>query len=285
MCSIDHNKWAKIFLVALIEHIRNFQGGDKYLTYGKLAKQVGYPEPHTGNIFGKNIGETLDVMGHMFDDIVVDGENIPLIPSLVVNQSKKIPSDGLKEFNSNYPSLSDEKKRDFVSSEYKKIFEFGNRWEKVLTILGINQSKNLSDFEHAKKSNLYNPYGSEGSPEHIALREFVANNPSVIGLDCDARGITEYPLKSGDIVDVVFETSEAVVGVEVKSKRSGTDDIERGLYQCIKYLAVLEAEKKVNDKTADISCILVMEGILAHKLSKIQRCLGIKVCQNISPNA
>ena len=284
MSSIDHEKWAKESLVALIEHIRNFQGGDKYLTYGELAKKVGYPEPHTYNLFGKNIGETLSVMGHMFDDIVVDGENIPLIQSLVVSQKKKIPSAGLKEFNSNYPSLSDGKKRDFVNSEYKKIFEFGTRWEKLLNVLDIHKSNNLSDLEHSEKSNLHNPYGSEGSPEHIALREFVANNPSVIGLDCVASGITEYSLKSGDKVDVVFETSESLVGVEVKSKRSGTDDIERGLYQCIKYKAVLEAENQVNNKTADISCVLVMEGKLTRKLSEIQSKLDVRVFQNISHN-
>ena len=141
MNKINHEKWAKVLLAFLVEHIQNFQGGDKYLTYGELAQRVSYPKPHTGNLFGKNIGKTLGVMGHMFDDLVIDGQSIPLIQSLVVSQNKKLPSDGLKEFASTYPNLSDEKKKDFVNLEYEKIFRFGNRWEKILADLDIAKDK------------------------------------------------------------------------------------------------------------------------------------------------
>jgi len=132
MNTINHEYWARKILVYLVRRVRNFQGGEKFVTYGELAREISYPEPHTGNLFGKNIGKTLGVMGHLFDDIVVDGEKVPLIQALVVNQSQKLPSDGLKEFNSTYPKLSVQKKRDFVQSEYRRIFEFGSRWEKVL---------------------------------------------------------------------------------------------------------------------------------------------------------
>lgn len=280
---IDHEQWAKRFLLALVTHVRDFQGGDKYLTYGKIAKKVGYPEPYTGNLFGKNIGDTLGVMGHMFDDLVIDGESIPLIQSLVVSQKKKLPSDGLKEFYSTYPSLPDEKKRDFVHSEYGRIFDFGTRWEQVLAALEIQPSDELPPSGGDGRTGRHNSYGSEGSPEHVALRDFVSKNPSVIGLDFHGPGLTEYPLKSGDSVDVVFETADAVIGVEVKSKRSGTDDIERGLYQCVKYSAVLEAETKVNKSDAQTRCVLVIEGTLPLRLSRIRNTLRLDVFQNISP--
>ena len=277
----DHEKWAEIILVYLVEHIKNFQGGNKYVTYGELANNVGYPLPYTGNLFGRNIGTTLSVMGHMLDKLVIDVENVPLIQSLVVNQNKKLPSDGLKEFSSTYPCLSDQKKKDFVNLEYGKIFQFGARWEKVLIELGFVPINNVSVAPRNNITGLYNPYGSEGSPEHIALRNFIAKNPSVIGIG--GRGITEYPLKSGDKVDVVFETSNSIIGVEVKSRRSGTDDIERGLFQCIKYCAVLIAESKVNKNMIDVRCILVLEDILPAELIKVKNSLGITVFENVSP--
>jgi len=279
----DHEKWAKIILAALVERTKNFQGGEKYITYGELARQIGYPEPHIGDLFGSNIGKTLGTLGHMFDGVVIDGETIPLIQSLVVSKTKKLPSDGLKEFDRTYPSLSKEEKRDFVNLEYDRIFRFGERWERVLEKLGIPNTR--SSISTIKENSLYNPYGSEGSPEHKALIDFIAANPTAIGIHHDnLKKVTEYPLRSGDKIDLVFETSDSIIGIEVKSKRSGIDDLERGLYQCVKYAAVLEATNKVENKIKNVSCLLVLEGELTNKLKKVQKILGITVYPNISSN-
>lgn len=280
MSTVDHEEWARTILVYLVKYIQSFQGGNKYITYGQLAKEVDYPEPHIGNLFGSNIGKTLGVMGHLFDNIVVDGQNIPLIQVLVVGQANKLPSDGLKEFDSTYPNLSNEKKRDFVYAEYEKIFDFGNRWEQVLEKLKIKPFDNI-EYPGTKQHGLYNPYGGEGSPEHIALRDFIANNPSVVGLNTDKKGITEYPLKSGDKIDVVFELEDEIIGVEVKSRRSGVDDLERGLFQCVKYAAVLDAENKIGGRNTSTHCMLVIEDSLSNQLLRIQKILNIDVHQNI----
>ncbi len=278
---MDHAMWAKELLAALVGHIRNFNGGHKYITYGSLAGQVGYPAPHTGNLFGSNIGKTLGVMGHMFDNVVIDGEKVPLIQALVVSQGKKLPSDGLKEFNKTYPQLSDEKKKDFVATEYQKIFQFGDRWEKVLEELGIQIPFSPRLPGNSGNKCLYNPYGGEGSPEHIALRDYISRNPLVVGLPAGTTGITEYPLKSGDYIDVAFETEDSVLGVEVKSRRSGNDDHERGLYQCIKYSAVLAAESNAGGTGKKTSCVLVLEGELSSRLRRVQRDLDVQVYEKI----
>jgi len=68
MSTVDHEEWARTILVYLVKYIQSFQGGNKYITYGQLAKEVDYPEPHIGNLFGSNIGKTLGVMGHLFDN-------------------------------------------------------------------------------------------------------------------------------------------------------------------------------------------------------------------------
>ena len=280
--NIDHTKWAKLALKALVNHIKNFKGGKKYLTYGELAKQINYPLPHSGNLFGSNIGKTLGTMGHLFGDMIIDGEQVPLIQVLVVSSSSKLPSDGLKEFNNTYPTLSKKKKRDFALLEYHRAFEFGNRWEKVLQELGIDEDDRSPE---QKRSKRYNPYGSEGSPEHIRLRDYIADHPNVIGLDKILKGKVEYPLKSGDSIDVAFELNEQIVGVEVKSLRSGTDDLERGIFQCIKYKAVLEAENNIEGTNKTSNCILVLEGSLTKSLKRVSRKLGVKVFENISPSA
>jgi hypothetical protein len=276
----EHTYWAKEILGFLVNHVRDFKGGDKFITYGMVAKADDYPAPHTGNLFGNNIGKTLSVMGHMFDSMNIDGVSVPMIQALVVGSNTKLPSVGLKEFNPTYEFLTADKKKDFFQSECRKIFEFGDRWEEVLNRLGIKKSEK-SEENKKKTGGLYNPYGSEGSPEHRDLRDYIAANPSKIGISIDVKGITEYPLKSGDSIDVVFEDDNSVVAVEVKSERSGNDDIERGLYQCIKYAEVLKAEDRVNKKSREISCVLVLAEGFPSKLKKIRNILGITVHAHI----
>lgn len=276
----EHTYWAKKILGFLVNHVCDFKGGDKFITYGKVAKAVGYPAPHTGNLFGSNIGKTLSVMGHMFDTMNVDGVSVPMIQALVVGSNTKLPSVGLKEFNPTYKFLTADKKKDFFQAECRKIFEFGDRWEEVLNRLGIDNPKKVVK-GYKKTGGLYNPYGSEGSPEHRALRDYIAANPAKIGISIKAKGITEYPLKSGDSIDVVFEDDSVVFAVEVKSERSGNDDIERGLYQCIKYEEVLKAEDRVHKKSREISCVLVLADSLPFKLRKVRNILDITVHENI----
>ncbi len=281
MTQIEHEFWAKQILSFLVKHVINFKTGYKYIPYSELASLINYPEPHTGNLFSSNIGMTLGTMGHLFDKIISDGhfESIPLIQALVVSKTDSLPSDGLKEFDPTYPNLSKEKKRDFIKNEYDNIFSFGNNWIEVCKLLDVKLDDDL--IKHSK--NLFNPFGPEGSPEHRKLRDYIATNPSLVNVfECN-KGITEYPLKSGDKIDVLFEESKMITAVEVKSKRSGYDDIERGIYQCIKYRAVLIAENKVNKTSKPVHAILVTEDIVPDFLKKTSDLLGITLYEKIIP--
>ena len=84
--------------------------------------------------------------------------------------------------------------------------------------------------------------GGEGD-EHRMLKEWVENHPEVVKEEYFGNPTcSEFHLKSGDWVDVaIFLPSGAIVAVEVKSRISNDADLERGVYQCIKYGAVIEA--------------------------------------------
>lgn len=275
----EHINFAKKAMVNLVGRVLHYEGGSKWITYGELAAEIGYPLPHTGNLFGLNIGKTLGVMGHLFDPIAIDGESVPMLQALAVGSSNKLPSNGLHEFEKTYKDLSTDKKRDFVQCEYAKIFNFGLNWNQVLEALGVDDVDVGRD--QPRQGRRYNPYGSEGSPEHIALRDWVIANPAFFDLPEGTVGLPEYPLKSGDQVDVVFTKDEiALLGVEVKSWRSDRDDLQRGIFQCIKYKAVLTAEATASNKSAVIDCLLVAEGSLGTTLSQLKSKLGVKVIPN-----
>lgn len=276
MTTIDHEHWAREILKYLVAHVKRFHGGSKYIHYGELAKAINYPPPYLGSAFASNIGHTLGNMGHLIENVVIDGERPPYIQALVVAVGSNLPGDGIKEFYSDYPNLPNAKKRDLIFAEYQRIFEFGSRWETLLSELSIK-----ADEIEIKKNNhsLHNPYGSEGSPEHRALRDYVFEHPEIFEVKPDDK-FREYPLKSGDSIDVMFEMSDEIIGVEVKSIRSGDDDLERGIYQCIKYRAVLESENLVSGVTKTVKCFLVLEGSLSRKLSRISEKLGVKVLES-----
>jgi len=281
MTEYDHINEAKKCLAYLVKRLDNYNGEDKFITYGNLAKSIDYPEPHKGSHFGKRIGETLGVMGHLFDSINIPDwkGSIPYIQAMVVAQNTKLPSDGLKEFKPDYPNFSTEKKRDYIKHEYQRIFEFGERWNFVLENLMIKPEGDLVVSQNIKIKKLFNPFGSEGSPEHKKLRDYIAVHPELIGFREELKGITEYPLKSGDSVDVVFMNEDKVLGVEVKSKRSGEDDHERGIFQCIKYREVLKSEDKIKNLNREIDCILVHEEELTNKLDRVKIKLKVETMQ------
>lgn len=95
--------------------------------------------------------------------------------------------------------------------------------------------------------------------------------------------ITELPLPSGDSLDVSFDAKKNWVGVEVKSAISPESDIVRGLFQCVKYRAVMEAVQIADGRPQNVRALLVLESTLPASLIALRNLLGIEVLENITP--
>lgn len=126
--------------------------------------------------------------------------------------------------------------------------------------------------------------GGGESENHRRLKEFVAAHPEAIGLPKGTpKGTPEYPLPSGDSLDVFFEHADTWVGVEVKSALSDEADMVRGLFQCVKYQAVMEAVQRAKTLLQNARTILVLEGKLPSRLLPLKNILGVEVAESISP--
>lgn len=117
--------------------------------------------------------------------------------------------------------------------------------------------------------------------EHKALKEYVLKHPELVGALTGEVGQAEYSLRSGDKLDVYFPASK--IAVEVKSKISNDEDIERGLFQCVKYKATLDAMDKVDGITPQNKVVLVLGGKMEKPHKKVQKKLGITVIENVKP--
>ena len=129
--------------------------------------------------------------------------------------------------------------------------------------------------------------GARGGPgegeAHRILKEYIWENPLSVGINLKgARAEIERNLPSGDKIDVSFENRTSWIGVEAKSDQSSEDDIRRGLYQCVKYRAVIEAYCAVEGIERNIRVLLALGGPFPQSLLREKNVLGIEVIDEIA---
>ena len=107
-------------------------------------------------------------------------------------------------------------------------------------------------------------------------------HPEEFGAPADCTSEIEKLLKSNDEIDVWFMVPSEQLAVEVKSVRSNDLDLSRGIFQCVKYKAVLEAEARCAGSTPTIRTLLVSEKPLPKECARQAELLGIRV-QVIDP--
>ena len=207
------------------------------------------------------------------------GEDIPTLNALCKNSSTHLPSTGFSYVYPNYDGMTKEEKQIFVAGLNQKAIEY-KRWDWVLQELEVKPAITITDDELLKISKPIYGSGGEGK-EHKALKEYIAFHPSSIGLSNVSAFDTEHILPSGDRLDVYFELKDGSrVAVEVKPSTSPDDDITRGIFQCVKYKAVMEAVRKVISGDYDVLTILVCGGLMSGQNKQLAEDLGVEYMDN-----
>lgn len=235
----SEQEYARRSLQQLVAHVRDHQSGlIEPIFYSELAFRIERFTKH-GDGHGHGVGRILGVMGHMLQEVEIGwGEPIPHIQSLVVNKAgalKGLPDEGIKEFWDEYPQLTRQEKANKANSEYRKIVAFGTRWDAVL------QQLDLIPVDAGLNNTAGGSGGSKESERHKALKEFVRCHPEILGANSEYEGIVEYAFPTLDQIDVLLKSESRWIGAEVKSSVSDSNpkDYERGIFQAVKYTAVL----------------------------------------------
>ena len=251
---------------------------DQPIDYGSLAVELGMPNARNLNYPLGSIGTTLQQLSALW------GETIPPLQCVVVNKNTGLPGEGIGWFivkAEDFGRLPLNRRRDIVRAELTKVFAYP-RWREVLEALDLPPPPPpVSPDLLARATGLG---GGEGD-QHRALKDWVARHPEVLGLARTATGTTERPLPSGDSLDVSFERADAWVAAEVKSRISGEADMLRGLFQCIKYRAVMEAVLVAAGRPRAARAVLVLETVLPPSLHAVRNALAVEVIEKVSPAA
>ncbi|NCN83245.1 MAG: hypothetical protein GW909_00025 [Sphingomonadales bacterium] len=255
-------------------------GSEKPIYYENLAIELGMPNPRNLDWVLGSIGVSLNELASSKDW----NEAIPHIQSLVINQRQKLPGSGFEGFLaervSEYTQLGLNEKRAYLRGYWLDIFAYPY-WDDVLEAFGLeNSSPQESELIEEAKHDA-GAGGGEG-PEHLALKHHVRDNPTLVGLPITFPvGTEEEPLPSGDRIDVLFKSAKLLLGVEVKSRISNDVDLIRGLFQCVKYRAVMDAERAFERQKFTVDAVLVVGRAFPEHLQPLKNSLGVRVFEVI----
>jgi hypothetical protein len=196
-----------------------------------------------------------------------------------------LPGIGVRERWHGYDLLTRAEKAARVEAEYQRILRFGSQWNDVLAALGMPPCR--VPYVPAVAQVRAGGWGGGESDQHKALKQYVMTHPELFGAggDGDWRATAEYALRSGDEIDVFFKSDRCWIGVEVKSSLSDGNlkDYERGLYQVVKYLAVLSAQARIDRPTAPpaVKVVLALESRIPHALRAVAQALQVHIVDGL----
>lgn len=252
--------------------IRWAKQGQTTNTYLDLSNELGYSRMYALCLGGR-LGRVNDVFKRLKK---LTGESIPSLNVLVKSKKTGLPSDGFGFVYPTYDKMTEDEQSVFVEHLTQKVFDYD--WDWVLSVLGLAPSViDVEASESIIRSGNFIRNGGEGD-NHKKLKEYIYHNPKTVGIKDFKERKMEHILLSGDRLDVFFEMNNgSKVAVEIKSSTSSDADILRGMFQCVKYKAILDAEDKVHSEKSQNKAILVIDGELSSENKKVQEALGITI--------
>lgn len=250
--------------------IRWAKQGQTDNTYGDMIHALGYTR-YSG--IGQQLGNIETVLRELRNRT---GQDIPTLNAMCKQPKSGLPADG---FDFVYPGYSEiasqEKQRIIIDGINLRVIQY-KKWDWVLNELELKPVCLFTDEDLKSIGKQCFGSGGEGE-EHKAIKLYIFEHPESIGIKDVNKAETENPLPSGDKQDVYFELSNGNrVAVEVKPSKSPDYDITRGIFQCIKYKAVMEAIRVVDNGSYSIQTILVMAGDMNEQNKQLAEELGVK---------
>lgn len=249
---------------------------EQTIIYQDLAREISMPNPRNLDYPLGAIGEAILELSKEWD------EKIPPIGVLVINRKKRIPGRRFSWTIANrevFERSSKRQQKQMIKEMLLDVFAY-DRWDDALVRFGLQPVDDVAPSSSIEMESHYSTQGE--SEEHEDLKAFVSINPEVVDLGKRFGPVTvEYDFLSADTLDVLFKGKKEWVGVEVKSRRSSVADITRGIYQCVKYEALIEAQQKVEQFQPNARMVLLLEDPFPTELLALKHTLGIEVIDEV----
>jgi len=192
---------------------------------------------------------------------------IPPLHVIVVNKATKHPGEGAITISPAYFAGkkldTEDERRAHLREAMEDVFAYPE-WDRVARALGASMLTPAAGKVEEVAADPFIPLpkvqqgGAPESAEHQALKRWVASHPEeLVDFGSYLMGINEKLLSSGDRLDAHFDNGMQRLAVEVKTSRCSEDELQRGVYQAVKYRAILRAEQKATRHVPNGEAVLV----------------------------
>jgi hypothetical protein len=257
------------------------------ITYGELNKAViagGGPQG-MALTYRYTAGKIGDICIALCKDT---GEDIPPINAIIISDRNRVPSHGVDYYLARFlgkpqryiKSLSSDARAAYAREAMKRVFAFPD-WLAVAKQLGIASNipaRKREDGEPIPPPDHKHFSTGPESQAHKDLKAWVTKNPSFFTKYGPFHSAaTEQRLSSGDRLDVFFESKHRQLAVEVKAKDASEAEVQRGVYQCIKYRATLQAMQQAASKPPNAQAVLVLDRKPSATTKKLAYRLSVEI--------
>lgn len=242
------------------------------ITYQALAHEAGIPR-------GRVMNYPLGCIGRTVQELSARLGPIPQLEAIVVNAKTGMPGPGIDGF---FPgalkSATPQRRRAVILAAQQEVFDYPH-WDRVLQLCRLPPAdpKIAALIDRAAKRGR----GGRGEGDaHRHLKLAIARKPALVGLEGETA--IEYALPSGDKVDVLVRTRKATVAVEVKPEGAPDADVMRGLFQCVKYRAVINAQRAAQGEHPNADVRLALGGLFPAALLGLCNALSVTVVDRVA---
>ena len=281
---LDGDSWTKRTARAGFPILVEYARRRREITYGDWNDEIVRRElgpRRSPRLYGWPAGSIGDACE---DYAAKTGVPVPPINLMVVNKSTGVPGSGADNYFTRYCAhrldgvvnpkrLSPREKRALIDRAKKEIFDFPS-WGDVLAACGLAETTLPRSKQKRRRPRRSGWSTGPESDEHKRLKQMIADDAALVDLQSNEKGDQEHPLWSGDRLDVYFK--KAAVGVEVKTSNAGFDEIHRGVFQCVKYKAVMQAQQIHDRKIPTADCLLALGGALPEELKDIVNLFDVR---------
>lgn len=268
------------------------QNGVK-ITYGDLEAEMikrhsrrNVPEQQVKTKYGHPAGKIGDIIFKVAEEL---DESIPPINAIIVRRDTNLPAEGVEYYLKRFlrqakrGRLSKDDRNALAEETIQAVFNYP-KWDLVARHLGLDNLERVDHKDDQDPIQLPKPTGVWGgggeSKEHRELKETLAANPRFFSeYGQFGEGDTEFWLRSGDEVDVLFKNDSTILAVEVKTGNAPDDELARGIFQCIKYRAVLRAMQTAVGAVPNAKSVIISTRPLTGEIRRLAQRLQVPSMQ------
>jgi len=266
------------YVVKALPFLVGYAQKGKTVSYEQVSHATGAGSARNGNRSFGAIGEVRHLLNKELT-FSRDSKRIPDLTSIVRHSTGETSGEGV--FHES-PEMRKKSRKDQMTELQERRYDVFHypRWEEVLSVLGLQPMMNLEPI--SVRENRFHPFGGEGKL-HLSLKTFVSQHPELLHstLGKDLTSEVEYSFLSNDRLDVILKAEDEWIGIEVKTSECNEDELIRGLFQVVKYKALLRATLLMKSETKGFRCMLVIGGHASTEIAQMAKRLKVEYISEV----